>query len=66
MPICFRVEYVRTSPHRDLGHRLRARLDAEEEPGYRGDRSVTDAWAEELGMEGWFEWVPLDQIERDP
>jgi hypothetical protein len=51
--------YVRASPHRDLGNRLRSRLDAEAAPGCVGDRRVTDAWAEELGMQGWFEWTPL-------
>ncbi len=53
--------YLRGSPHRGMGHALRARLDAEDEDGYRGDRRVTDKWAEELGMEGWFEWVRFEE-----
>jgi|GEM_PF-2694077 len=52
--------YVAESSHRALGHTLRARLNAEEEPGYAGDRNVTDAWAKELGLEGWFEWVRIN------
>ena len=51
--------YVRASPHLPLACALRRHLSAVEESGYRGDRIVTERWAEELGMERWFEWVKL-------
>ena len=52
----------RQSPHRELGERLRKLLRSVEEPGYRGDRLVTDAWAEELGLRDWYEWKRLDEV----
>ena len=49
-------------PHRALGERLREVLHDVEEPGYRGDRLVMDAWAEELGLRDWYEWRRLDEV----
>jgi hypothetical protein len=37
-----------------LGTRLRS-LNPEDR-GYEGDREAVDAWAEELGLNGWYEW----------
>jgi len=54
------ADVIRTTPHRALGERLRERLHAVREDGYTGDRIATDAWAREVGMEGWFEWVRMD------
>lgn len=34
------------------------------EPGYRGDRLVTDAWAQELGLRERYEWRRLDEVMR--
>ena len=42
----------RQKPHRALGKRLRELLHTVTEPGYPGDRLVTDAWAAELGLRG--------------
>jgi len=55
--------YTRASPHRPLAGQLRSRLDAVEEPGYRGDRKATDAWAEELDMESWFDWLLVEDLD---
>ncbi len=52
----------RQTPHRPLGQRLRELLHAVEEPGYPGDRLVTDAWADELGLRDWYEWRRLDEV----
>ena len=52
----------RQTPHRALGERLRELLLAVDEPGYAGDRLVTDAWAEELGLRDWYEWRRLDEV----
>ncbi len=52
----------RQTPHRQLGERLRELLLGVEEPGYPGDRLVTDAWADELGLREWYEWKPLDEV----
>ena len=41
---------------------LRELLHRVEEPGYLGDRVVTDAWAEELGLRDWYEWRRLDEV----
>ncbi len=46
----------RQTPHRGLAERLRELLRAVGEPGYRGDRLVTDAWATELGLRDSYEW----------
>lgn len=50
---------VRASPHRSKGERLRQLLDEEIRVGHIGDRDLTDAWAEELGLRDWYEWMPL-------
>ena len=55
---------LRENPHRELGERLRGFLHAVEEPGYRGDRLVTDSWANELGLREWYEWKRLDEVRR--
>lgn len=47
----------RRNRYRSLGERLVERLRGVEEPGLPGDRKATDAWAQELGLEGWYEWV---------
>ncbi len=52
----------RQTPHRQLGERLRELLRGVEEPGYRGDRLVTDAWAQELGLRDWYEWKPMSEV----
>ncbi len=49
--------------YRALGERLREQLHSVREAGYRGDRIVTDLWAKELGMEGWYEWVRWEETE---
>lgn len=51
----------RATPHRSLGTRLRESLESVHLPGARGDRVLTDMWAEELGMRGWYEWHRLDK-----
>lgn len=50
------------TPHRVLGERLRERLHSIEEPGYVGDRRLTDLWAEELGVRNFYSWVRLDEV----
>lgn len=40
----------------ELADRLREKLTTPT-PGHLGDREVTDAWAEELGLRDWYEWV---------
>lgn len=52
----------RQNPHRGLGERLREHLHAVDEPGYRGDCLLTDAWAEELGLREWYDWRRLDVL----
>ena len=47
-------------PHRALSERLQAWLKVVEEPGYPGDRMLTDAWSKELGFEDWYQWVRMD------
>lgn len=49
-----------SSVHRPLAARLHEILRATAVPGYAGDRIVTDAWAHELGLDGWYEWVPFE------
>ena len=53
------------SPHYVLGKRLRKHLRSVGEGGHSGDRMVTDLWATELGMEGWYEWARMEEFE-DP
>ena len=55
-------QMFRQTPHRALGEQLRELLHAVDEPGYRGDRLVTDTWAEELGLRDWYEWKRLDEV----
>ncbi len=50
------------TPHRRFGEQLRRLLLDVEQPGYRGDRLVTDAWADELGLRDWYEWRRLDEV----
>ncbi len=50
------------TPLRPLGEKLRTRLIAEKETGPKGDRRATDAWARELGMEGWYKWLKSGEI----
>jgi hypothetical protein len=46
----------RNSAHNRTAERLHRHLVAAPS-GYVGDRQITDAWARELGVEGWYEWV---------
>jgi hypothetical protein len=52
---------ARSSPHRAMGTWLRQILHETRKPGHRGDRLVTDAWAEKLEMRDWYEWVCLSR-----
>ena len=52
----------RQTPHWRLGERLCELLHDVAEPGYRGDRIVTDSWAQELEMRDWYEWKRLDEV----
>jgi hypothetical protein len=45
-----------------LGEQLVERLREVAEPGLSGDRKATDAWARELGLEGWYEWVRWEEM----
>ena len=49
---------------RDSAERLLSRLEQIEEPGYLGNRLLTDAWAKELGLEGWYRWVRYKDIQE--
>lgn len=42
---------------RQTAEELLHHLHAVSDEGVPGDRGVIDAWAQELGMDGWFEWV---------
>jgi hypothetical protein len=46
----------RNSVQNPLAERLHRHLVAAP-PGYAGDRQITDAWARELGLEGWYGWT---------
>ena len=35
-------------------------LDAVTERGHAGDQIAADQWAEVLGIQGWYEWVPWE------
>jgi hypothetical protein len=41
---------------RKCGEALLDHLHSVTNPGLAGDIRLTDAWAKELGLEGWFEW----------
>ncbi len=47
---------------RSLAEQLLHQLCVITDPGYRGDCTLTDAWARELGLEGWYKWVRYDEI----
>lgn len=47
---------------RKLAERLLEDLKEVKEPGYRGDIKLTDAWARELGLVGWYEWVRWEKV----
>lgn len=44
---------------RNLAEKLLSHLSGVTESGCVGDRLVTNAWAKELGLERWYEWVRL-------
>jgi len=46
---------------REVAERLLDQMEKVSEPGLHGDRELTDAWARELGLEGWYEWVRYDE-----
>ena len=52
----------RKARYRSVGERLREKLHQVQEDGARGDRLVTDAWAEDLGLRDWYEWCRLDKV----
>jgi len=42
---------------------LLAILDREEEDNHRGDIRVVNQWAQRLGIENWYTWVRLDELQ---
>jgi len=54
---------VRQHCSRGLAEQLLHHLKTISEQGIRGDRLLTDAWAHELRLEGWYEWVRLGEAE---
>ena len=60
VPVSRRIKETSCRP---LGEKLREVLHSVQEPACRGDRLATDAWARELGLEGWYEWVRLEGLE---
>jgi len=50
-----------SSRFRELGSRLGEIIRSEHLPGYQGDRRVVDAWAAELGLDGWYSWERLPE-----
>jgi hypothetical protein len=49
-------ERIRSSPHYQLGRELRDILRSELEEGCPGDRKITNTWATNLGLAGWYQW----------
>jgi hypothetical protein len=47
---------------RYLAERLRSHAKAIQEPGFPGDRKLTDAWAKELGLEDWYSWITQEAL----
>jgi hypothetical protein len=43
--------------YRYLGDRLQGLLGRIDGAGLAGDREAVDAWAEELGLRDWYQWV---------
>lgn len=52
--------FLEASHYRSEGKRLGEILREVTEPGIRGDRIVTDRWAQELEMEDWYVWRKYD------
>jgi len=42
------------------GRDLLSILRSIEEPGLPGDRKAANAWAQQLGLEAWYDWTPLE------
>lgn len=49
--------YLQKHGSREIAERLWGTLRSMSGTGPLGDRQLTDAWAEELGLEGWYSWV---------
>ena len=47
---------VKSHSSREKGEVLLHHLKSIDVPGLPGDRALTDAWARDLGLEGWYEW----------
>lgn len=52
VPSCFKA-----SKYRRLGEALLSHHQSIPESGHPGDRRLTDLWAQELGLDGWYQWV---------
>lgn len=51
-------QLIRRHSSRKSAEELLHLLKTIADPGARGDRLLTDAWARELKLEGWYEWMP--------
>lgn len=52
----------RSQGYREIGSRLIARTLGSGVPGQQlSDRQIIDAWAQELGIDGWYEWSELSE-----
>lgn len=51
----------RQEPHGELERELYALALAVQEPRIHADWQAVYAWARELGLERWFDWIPLDE-----
>jgi hypothetical protein len=49
----------------DSGRALLKIVDGTDDTGLPGDRGLTDAWAERLGVLGWYEWRRLDELPKN-
>lgn len=45
-----------------MGKQLLNYIKEMEDRSYAGDREAVNAWAEILSLEGWYEWIPYNQI----
>ncbi len=59
----FRHPYIK-DPIYHVGEELKALLTQHSDGTFAGDRRVTDAWAERLGFENWFEWRKVDELQE--
>lgn len=51
----------REAQYRAVGERLREELHDMKGFGARGDRLLTDRWAEKLGLRHWYEWRRMEE-----